>query len=205
MRINSKDRFDVELMNIKKVIEESVKVKENLLQEKYIKEIEKAGKTLVVALKNNRKILIAGNGGSAADAQHFAGELVNRFLIDRQALPVIALTTDSSILTSISNDSGFQYIFSRQIEALGERGDIFIGISTSGNSENIIQAIKTAKKTGLLTIGLLGNNGGKTKKYCDFALVVPSRSTPRIQEAHILVIHILCELIDNFFRSKNVR
>ncbi len=192
-------------MNIKIIIEESVKVKENLLQDKYINQIEKAGKALVAALKNNHKILIAGNGGSAADAQHFAGELVNRFLIDRQALPAIALTTDSSILTSISNDSDFKYIFFRQIEALGEKGDVFIGISTSGNAENIIQAMKSAKKTGLLTIGLLGNSGGKIKKYCDFSIVVPSKSTPRIQEAHILLIHILCELIDDSFGRKNVR
>lgn len=205
MKINSKDHFDIKPMKVKKTIEESIEVKQNLLQEKYIKEIEKAGKTLVAALKNNRTVLIAGNGGSAADAQHFAGELVNRFLTDRQALPAIALTCDSSILTSISNDSDFKYIFSRQIEALGGKGDIFIGISTSGNAENIAEAMKKAKEKGMLTIGLLGSDGGKINKFCDLSIVVPSRSTPRIQEAHILVIHILCGLIDNYFGRKNVQ
>lgn len=189
-------------MDIERLILDSIKVKKLLLSKRYIDIILKLGEKIILALKNKHKILIAGNGGSAADAQHFAGELVNRFLAERQALPAIALTCDSSVLTSISNDSDFKYIFLRQIEAFGEKGDVFIAISTSGNSENIIQAVKTAKKKGLSTIGLLGNNGGKLKKYCDFTLVVPSASTPRIQEIHILVIHILCQMIDDYFARK---
>lgn len=151
---------------------------------------------LVEALGTGRKVLIMGNGGSAADAQHFAAELVGRFLINRRALPAIALTTDSSILTAIGNDFGFDEIFQRQIEALAEPGDVVVGISTSGNSPNVLRALAAARASGCQTIGLLGKDGGAIASQVDLALVVPSEETPRIQEAHVTIIHILCDLVE---------
>jgi D-sedoheptulose 7-phosphate isomerase len=148
------------------------------------------------AYRNQRKILIAGNGGSAADAQHFAGELVSRFYFDRPALAAIALTTDTSILTAIGNDYGYEDVFSRQIQALGQAGDVFIAISTSGNSPNILKAIAQAKAQGLTVIGLTGRTGGKMKALCDLCLCVPSDSTPRIQECHLVLEHTLCACIE---------
>lgn len=148
------------------------------------------------ALKGGNKILIAGNGGSAADAQHFAAELVGRFLLERRGLPAIALTTDSSIMTSVGNDYDFDRIFSRQIEALGNSGDVFVGISTSGNSKNIIEAVKEAKIKGVKTIGLLGRDGGKLADMCDISIVIPYSKTARIQETHIMTIHLMCEVIE---------
>jgi len=146
--------------------------------------------------RNNGKILIAGNGGSAADAQHFAGELVSRFNFDRPALSAIALTTDSSILTAIGNDYGYEDVFARQIQAHGRSGDVFIAISTSGNSANILKAIQTAKAIGLVVIGLTGRGGGKMKDMCDICLCAPSDSTPRIQECHLFFEHTLCACIE---------
>jgi D-sedoheptulose 7-phosphate isomerase len=148
------------------------------------------------AYKNGNKILIAGNGGSAADAQHFAGELVSRFYFDRPALAAIALTTDTSILTAISNDYSYEDIFARQIQALGQQGDVFIAISTSGNSPNIIKAIHEAKSMGMTVIGLTGQSGGAMKPLCDICFCVPSDSTPRIQEGHLLIEHSLCACIE---------
>jgi D-sedoheptulose 7-phosphate isomerase len=148
------------------------------------------------AYRNQRKILIAGNGGSAADAQHFAGELVSRFYFDRPALAVIALTTDTSILTAIGNDYGYEDVFSRQIQALGQAGDVFIAISTSGNSPNILKAIAQSKAQGLTVIGLTGRTGGKMKALCDLCLCAPSDSTPRIQECHLVMEHTLCACIE---------
>ena len=145
--------------------------------------------------------MIAGNGGSAADAQHFAAELAGKFIHQRRGLPVIALTTNSSITTAIGNDFGYEYVFSRQVEGLGRQGDIFIGISTSGNSPNIIHAIDSAKKTGLITVGLIGKDGGNMRDLCDLKLIVPSQSTQHIQEAHIMIVHELCALIDNAFKD----
>lgn len=147
-------------------------------------------------INKNNKILIAGNGGSAADAQHFAAELVGRFQMNRRALPCIALTTDTSNLTAIGNDFGFKNIFARQIEALGNAGDIFIGISTSGNSENIIAAIEQAKKKNLITVGLLGRDGGKIAKIADYSVIVPHDVTARIQEAHIFILHYWADCIE---------
>ena len=137
-----------------------------------------------------------GNGGSAADAQHLAAELVGRFLIERRALPAIALTTDTSILTAVGNDYGFDDVFKRQVEALACPSDVLIGISTSGNSTNIKRALEAGKEIGARAIGLLGHNGGEIGKMTDFSLTVPSSDTPRIQEAHLLIIHILCDLIE---------
>ena len=150
----------------------------------------------IAAYGRGAKILIAGNGGSAADAQHFAGELVSRFDFDRPALAAIALTTDTSVLTAVGNDYGYEEVFSRQIQALGVADDLFIAISTSGNSSNILKALAQAKQQGLTTIGLTGRSGGMMKALCDICLCVPSDSTPRIQECHLVLEHALCACIE---------
>lgn len=144
----------------------------------------------------NGKILIAGNGGSAADAQHFAGELVSRFYFDRPPLAAIALTTDTSILTAVANDYGYEDVFARQLHAIGRSGDVFIAISTSGNSPNILKAIVAAKTIGLVVIGLTGRSGGQMKELCDICLCAPSDSTPRIQECHLVIEHSLCACLE---------
>lgn len=151
---------------------------------------------LVDTFSHGGKLFVMGNGGSAADAQHFAAEIVGRFKMERKALPAIALSTDTSIITAIGNDYGFEKIFSRQIEALAEPGDIALGISTSGNSPNVLQALKLAREKGCRTVGLLGKDGGVIRSACDIALVVASADTPRVQEGHITIIHILCDLLE---------
>jgi D-sedoheptulose 7-phosphate isomerase len=148
------------------------------------------------ALTNGNKLLVLGNGGSAADSQHFVAEIVGRFKMERKALPAVALSTDTSILTAIGNDYGFESIFSRQVEALAVPGDIVVGLSTSGNSPNVLKALNAAREQGCLTIGLLGKDGGSIRPACDLALVVPSTDTPRIQEGHITIIHIVCDLVE---------
>jgi len=150
----------------------------------------------VASYRKGGKLLIAGNGGSAADAQHFAGELVSRFAFDRPPLSAIALTTDTSILTAIGNDYGYRDVFSRQVLAYGQKGDIFIAISTSGNSVNIVDAILTARKAGLTIIGLSGQTGGQIKAICDYCICAPSSSTPRIQECHLVIEHTICGYIE---------
>jgi D-sedoheptulose 7-phosphate isomerase len=168
-------------------------------------DILEAAKMIAETFKAGRKVLLFGNGGSAADCQHIAAEFMNRFLIERPPLPAIALTTDTSILTSISNDYAFDDVFSKQIKALGKKGDIAFGISTSGSSPNVLKAFRVAKKQGMVTIALVGE-GGKAASLADIALCVPSKSTPRIQEAHVVVGHILCELTDNLlFREAGKR
>jgi len=186
-------------------IKKSYEVKKSILEnEKLINDILEVGNLLIEVYKKGNKLLIAGNGGSAADAQHIAGELVSKFYFDRPALPAIALTTDTSIITAIGNDYGYEYIFSRQIEANGVKGDVLLGISTSGNSKNIIEGLKKAKEIGLITIGLTGESGGKMKELCDYIVKVPSDETPRIQEAHILISHIWCSMIEkSIFGDKN--
>jgi len=161
--------------------------------------LEEASKRIVNTLKNGNKILLCGNGGSAADAQHIAAELTGRYKTERRGLPAIALTTDTSALTAISNDYGYAKVFDRQVEALANKGDLLIGISTSGNSENIISALKTAKELGCSTVGFSGRDGGQMNKMCDINLVVPSDDTPRIQEMHILFGHTLCQIVDDAF------
>jgi len=151
---------------------------------------------IVKTFKTGNKLLIMGNGGSAADAQHFAGEIVSRFRMERPALPAIALSTDTSIMTAISNDYSFDNVFSRQVEALGTPSDAVIGISTSGNSINVLKAFEVARKRGCSTIALLGNDGGMIKTLCDISIIVPSQDTPRVQEGHITIIHIICDLIE---------
>ena len=159
-------------------------------------QIGRCAELLATALANGRKILIAGNGGSAADAQHFAAELVGRFLLERRGLPALALTTDSSILTAVANDYGFERVFSRQVEALASAGDVVIGISTSGNSANILAALTAARQCGCTTVGLLGRDGGAIATRVDLALIVGCTETPHIQEMHVTIIHLLCQLIE---------
>ena len=156
------------------------------------------------ALKNGHKILLCGNGGSAADAQHIAAELVGRYGFDRASLPSLSLTTDTSNLTAIGNDYGYDKVFSRQLEGMGQRGDLFIGISTSGNSQNIINAFEVAKQKGITTVALVGRDGGMMAKMADMAIVVPSESTPRIQESHILIGHIICDIIEKEIFAEGV-
>ncbi len=152
---------------------------------------------LVTAFRAGRSVLLFGNGGSAADAQHLAAEFVNRFKSDRPALPSIALTTDTSILTSIGNDQDFARIFARQIEAIGRPGDLAVGLSTSGRSPNVLEALRAARARRLVTVGFTGEGGGGMRELCDHLVVVPSRETPRIQEVHILVGHIVCQLVED--------
>lgn len=180
---------------IKAYLKESIEVK-NLVIKNLVPQIETAAKWMINALKNGNKIIFFGNGGSAADAQHLAAELVGRYLKDRKALSAIALTTDTSILTSLSNDYGFETIFARQIEGLAQNGDIAIGISTSGNSRNVLEGVEKAKEIGCKTIGLLGCDGGRIAEVIDLAITVPSKATPRIQESHITIGHILCGLVE---------
>lgn len=189
-------------MTTKKSIIASIETKIKLVSdEEFLAELETIGNCMITALKSGNKILTAGNGGSAADAQHFAAELAGKFVYERKGLPAMALTANSSIVTAIGNDFGYEHIFSRQVEGFGRQGDVFVGISTSGNSQNLVQAMQSAKNISITTVGLIGKNGGLMKNYCDFKLVVPSANTQRIQEAHIMIIHELCSLIDEAFKN----
>lgn len=173
------------------------------VQSTMVEQIAAVGERLIAVLESGHKILLCGNGGSAADAQHIAAELTGRYLAkDRRPLPAIALTTDTSALTAIGNDFGIEQIFSRQVEALGGKGDLLIAISTSGNSPNILRAAETARARGMAVVGVIGGTGGKLKDACDLALVVPSSHTPQIQEMHILIAHILCDMIDRHFAGR---
>ena len=178
-------------------IQASVDVKSLMLKNaNLLDQIVQAATLVTNAYKNDKKTLLAGNGGSAADAQHIAGEFVSRFYFDRPGLPSIALTTDTSVITAIGNDYGYEKLFSRQVQALGNTGDVFIGISTSGNSPNVIKALELCKEKGITTIGLTGITGGKMNDLCDLCIKVPSPETPRIQEAHILIGHIICCIVE---------
>lgn len=158
--------------------------------------VEAAAEACITALNNGGKILLAGNGGSAADAQHIAGEFVSRFAFDRPGLPAIALTTDTSILTAIGNDYGYDKLFARQVQAHGQKGDVFIAYSTSGKSSNVMVALQEAKNRGVVCIGMTGNRGGPMQALCDHYLDVPSADTPKIQEGHAVLGHILCGLVE---------
>lgn len=162
------------------------------------------GQRVATALAEGGRVFLCGNGGSAADAQHIAAELVGRFVADRRALPAIALTTDTSALTAIANDYGYDAVFSRQLEGLAQPGDVLIAISTSGNSANVLAAANTGKAMGVQVLGLLGGSGGKLLKACDDSLVVPSKTTARIQECHILIGHMLCDLVETALELKPV-
>ena len=179
---------------IKSMIEESVEAKR--MCEALAPKIEEAVDLIINALKNKKKILLAGNGGSAAMSSHIAAEFVGRYKLERKALPAIALTSDLAAITAIGNDYGFDKVFERQLEALASEGDVFIVLSTSGNSENLVKAVGAAKKLNVHVIGLLGKDGGKLKNTSSVEIIVPSDNTPRIQEAHLMILHIICELID---------
>ncbi len=179
-------------------INKSIDVKRDILSDtELLFDISKSVSVIIKAYRANKKTMLAGNGGSAGDAQHIAGELVSRLYFDRPGIPSIALTTDTSILTAIGNDYGYDRIFARQIQAHGSEGDVFVGISTSGNSANVVEAIKVCKEQGIISIGMTGKTGGKMAELCDICLEVPSTETPRIQEAHILIGHILCCLVED--------
>lgn len=188
---------------INEVLSEQINNLENLRNSDYADNLKEIVKVIVESLKKGGKVLIAGNGGSAADSQHISAELIGRFMKERKAIPAIALTTDSSILTCMGNDYGYDAIFRRQVEGLGNKGDIFIGISTSGNSKNIIEAVEEARKKGLITIGLLGRDGGKLKELCDYDITFPYEETARVQEHHIMTYHMMCEFIENEMMDTN--
>ncbi len=165
--------------------------------------VQQVGHVLAATIGNQRKILICGNGGSAADAQHFAAELIGRFEQERSAWPAIAMTTDTSILTAVGNDYGFEDLFARQVQGLGQTGDALIGISTSGNSENVLRAVSQAKDRGMHTVGLLGRDGGRLLSHVDSSIVVDGENTARVQEAHIFVLHFWAMMIEQYMIRKN--
>ncbi|MCP4468404.1 MAG: D-sedoheptulose 7-phosphate isomerase [Halieaceae bacterium] len=186
--------------DLRYVVEEfqsSVAVKQRILEDSaFTEQVLHMGHLLIERYRDGNKLLIGGNGGSAADAQHIAAEFVSRFNFDRPGLPAMALTTDTSILTAVSNDYGYDQLFRRQLEANGVAGDIFLGISTSGNSPNILQALEAASEKGVTTFGMTGESGGAMRELCDYCLCVPSAETPRIQEVHILIGHTLCAMVE---------
>ena len=190
---------------IKQILSESIEVKNNILDDpSSLDQIKKISSVIIEAYRRKNKVILFGNGGSAADAQHVAGELVNRLRLEREALPAIALTTDSSVLTSIANDYDYSRVFAHQVEAWAKEGDVVIGISTSGNSANVIEAVKVAREKGAKTVGFTGRDGGKLAKLVDLVVRVPSNETPRIQESHITIFHIICYLIEReLFGNEN--
>ncbi len=196
---------EMAINTIIRALEESCAVKQKMLADaEFMHETARCGELWVSALFGGRKVLFAGNGGSAADAQHLAAELIGHFQVERQPLAAFALTTDTSALTAIGNDYGYEHVFARQVLALATPGDVFVAISTSGNSPNVILAAEAAKSRGASVIGLTGQGGGKLKPLCDICLCVPSVSTPHIQEAHITLGHILCEIVDLQWRVRQL-
>ncbi len=189
---------------ITKAIKNSIRVKEKILRDRNILiEIQKISEKLIEAFLHGNKVLLCGNGGSAADAQHISAELSGKFYLEREPLFAEALHTNTSFLTAVANDYSYDKVFARAVKAMGKKGDILIGISTSGNSSNVIEAIKTANKMGMITVGLTGKTGGKMKGLCQYLIRVPSTDTPRIQEAHILIGHIICEIVEReIFKNK---
>lgn len=195
--------MNVEKRDLKKSIEKSILESTEIIKNSsaHISEIEKSINQIIKCLKNGKKVVIFGNGGSAADAQHIVAEFIGRFHLERKSLPAISLTSNSSILTALANDYSYDTIFSRQCEGLVEKGDVVIGISTSGNSKNVEKGVAASKKMGALTIGLLGSKGGSIGKICDISIVINSSSTPRIQEAHRTIYHIICEEVEKEFKG----
>ena len=193
-------------MFIENYIQTSIETKQKILNDKNIIEtINQAANAIINAYKNGKKVLTAGNGGSAGDAQHIAGELVSKFFFDRPGLSAFSLATDTSILTAIGNDYGYEKSFSRQIQANANEGDVFIAISTSGNSENIVNALVESKKKNVTTIGLVGEKTCEMDDLCDYIIKVPSDSTPTIQESHIMIGHIICALVEEaIFKGEKV-
>lgn len=190
-----------EMTLVRNRILDSIKVKKISLESE-AKKIVDASRLIYNSLRDGGKVVLFGNGGSAADAQHIAGELMGKFKIDRKALPALALTVNTSVLTATANDYSYGYVFERQIEGIGRKGDVAVGISTSGTSENVIKGLKKAKEKGMHTIGLSGEGGGKMKDICDICIEAKSKDTPRIQEFHITVGHIICELVEKHFFEK---
>jgi D-sedoheptulose 7-phosphate isomerase len=183
---------------VERRIRESIAVKQALAEDgDLLRTLLAVADRLVEALRAGRRVFWFGNGGSAADAQHLAAELVGKYRLERRALPAVALTVNTSSLTSIANDSSFDQVFSRQLEALGQAGDVAVAISTSGRSANIVAGVEAAKRLGMLTVGLTGGDGGRLKALVDYCLAVPADETPRIQEVHLLIGHILCELVES--------
>jgi len=183
---------------IKNILKESCEVKQKVIDDdRLIQVIQNVSDACIKALRNGNKILFAGNGGSASDAQHIAAELVGRYEMDRKGLPALALTTNISELTAISNDYGYDDVFKRQVQALGRSGDIFFGLSTSGNSPNVVNAITECKQLGLVTVAMTGESGGKLKSMSHYCINVPSKNTARIQETHITIGHIICKAIED--------
>ena len=179
-------------------INDSIRVKQKILEDaELLHSVEKVANECVEAYSRGNRVLLAGNGGSAADAQHIAAEFVSRYAFDRPGLPAIAFTTDTSMLTAIGNDYGYEQIFRRQLQANGRQGDIFIGISTSGNSPNVLAALQSAKELGITAVGLTGQGETKMHEHCDYCIRVPSESTPRIQESHIMLGHIICGIVED--------
>jgi D-sedoheptulose 7-phosphate isomerase len=179
-------------------INDSISVKHMILEDaELLHLIKKVANECIEAYSRGNRVLLAGNGGSAADAQHIAAEFVSRYAFDRPGLAAIAFTTDTSILTAIGNDYGYEQIFRRQLESNGRQGDIFIGISTSGNSPNVLAALQCAREQGIIAVGLTGQGGSKMQEHCDYCIRVPSKSTPRIQESHIMLGHIICGLVED--------
>ena len=192
------------MKNVREEIAQSIATKQAILDnDEILAKIEQAAQIMTDAYRNGHSALLAGNGGSAADAQHLAGELVNQFYFARPGIPAHSLSTDTSVMTAIGNDIGYKYLFSRQIEAQGTKGDVFIGISTSGNSENIIEALKVCRDKGITSIGFTGSKPCKMDDLADLCIKVPSDCTPRIQESHILIGHIICAIVEeNLFGQK---
>lgn len=192
------------MFDIKKYIQQSIETKISVLHnENILDQIQQVADAIIACYQNDKKVLIAGNGGSAADAQHFAGELVSKFYFDRPGLSAFSLSTDTSVLTAIGNDYGYHKSFARQIQANGKKGDIFIGISTSGNSENIVLATKCAKEQGILTVALVGQKQCLLDDLADICIKVPSMVTPNIQESHLMIYHIICAIVeDKIFGEK---
>lgn len=183
------------LDEIRSQIEENIDTAKGIIEES-LDVILFAANKLVASMRKGNKLLLCGNGGSAADSQHIAAEFINRFKKERIPLPALALTTDTSVLTSISNDYDYKLCFSKQVLAIGQKGDVLIGISTSGNAANVLNAVSAAKKKGIYTIGLTGDGGGKLKDCVNLCIRVPSHDTPRIQEAHILIGHLICDIVE---------
>ena len=188
---------------IKKIISESIAVKQALLlNEELITKLDEVSNTLVIAFKNGNKVLFCGNGGSAADAQHLAAEFSGRFYTDRDALPAEALHVNTSYLTAVANDYSYDVVYARLVKGIGKKGDILVGLSTSGNSKNIVEAFKVAKEKEMITVGFTGESGGAIKELSEYFFNVPSTNTPRIQESHIMLGHIICELVEErYFAS----
>jgi D-sedoheptulose 7-phosphate isomerase len=178
-------------------VRESVALQAQLAEDGYLEQLVRAAELIADALRAARKLVLFGNGGSAADAQHIAAEFVGRFLRDRSPLPALALTVNASAVTAIANDYGYEEVFARQVRALGAAGDVACGISTSGNSANVIRGLEAAREVGMRTVGLAGADGGRMRAVCDECLCFPSKSTPRIQEGHILMAHVICEIVED--------